>query len=419
MSLDKIKINVKALDSHFYLWLASAAALLLTFLIADADYNFTAKVLTFGFVAVFYLIISGLFYLRPPKKNENKSPAIPTEQTLFDPEIEAKLLALEEANQYFGTSLKFSDMFRLIACRIAEIIPHAACALYLTGEKKESLLLAYAAGGDFKKNAAAETNIRAGLIGKTFQTRQPQLALPESNGDEPVNHPAEMAFPLESGGEVYGVFVLYGNREIKFNKNSLEYFKAVGARISPLFLSAEVFENNLTNALTDALTHLPNERAFYMVLENQIAEAQRFRDARPLTILTMDIVKFAEHNRRLGHTVGDGLLVFAADKIKSQLRQMDFLARSSSDEFLAVLPTASDEIARQIIERIEKTFVTNPFEAAGDEKIFLQINFGASSFGRDGESAGQMLQRAIVRKQQSKSETKENKVIWFPKEYVN
>jgi diguanylate cyclase (GGDEF)-like protein len=175
----------------------------------------------------------------------------------------------------------------------------------------------------------------------------------------------------------------------------------------------------LTNALTDALTSLPNERAFFLVLENQIAEAQRFFEQRPLTILAIDIRSFAEHNRRFGHATGDRLLLFAADKIKSQLRQMDFLARSTGDEFIAVLPTASIETAREVIERVEKAFVASPFEISDEEKIHLQLSFGAAMFGRDGETANELLRRASLRKRQAKSQDKENKILWFPKEYVN
>ena len=124
-------------------------------------------------------------------------------------------------------------------------------------------------------------------------------------------------------------------------------------------MSSMSFERSLTNALTDTLTNLPNERAFYLVLENQIAESQRNRDERPLTILTVDIKNFTELNQNFGHAAGDQILAFAANLIKAQLRQMDFLARSQNDEFLAVLPTASDEIAMEIIERIEKAFILN------------------------------------------------------------
>jgi len=422
-------LKTRKIDNNFSryylsLTLISVVSLLMTFWVSNSNYTYSTKISVFVCTIVLYLALYGGIYFWQQKQSKNLR-AQRTFEFPFNSEIEGKLLALEEANQFFGASLKFADMFRLIASRTNEIIPYTACALYLAAEKKEKLKLAYAIGDDFKKFIGTEINSQKGFVGKTFQTQTPQLSGRLSREENLIvaetaeNLNSAIAVPLSSGDDTFGVFVLYGKRENEFDHNSLEFFEAVGTRVAPLFLNSRAFESNLTNALTDTLTNLPNERAFYLVLENQIAESQRFRDERPLTILTMDIVNFTEHNQRLGHATGDRLLLFAADKIKNQLRKMDFLARSMNDEFLAVLPTASEEVALEIVGRIEKTFVTNPFETSAREKIHLQISFGAASFGKDGESAGQLLQHAILRKQQSKSEGKENKILWFPKKYVN
>ena len=72
-----------------------------------------------------------------------------------------------------------------------------------------------------------------------------------------------------------------------------------------------------------------------------------------------------------------------------------------------------------IIDRIEKSFVTNPFGTTDDKRLYLQLSFGFASFGKDGETAEQLLKHAILRKQQSKSKSSGKKVLFFPKEYVN
>ena len=227
-----------------------------------------------------------------------------------------------------------------------------------------------------------------------------------------------MAVPLLQNSNTFGVLVFYGANKNYFDKNAQQLFEAVGTRVAPLFTASQAFEISLANALTDAVTNLPNERAFYLVLENQIAEAQRFRDERALTVLTIDIKNFDELNQQFGHATGDRILGYAAETIKNQLRQMDFLARASGDEFLTVLPKASDETTREIVERVEKAFVSKPFEVARGEKINLKLNFGAASFWKDGETAEQLLKHALLRKRQSKT-AEENNILWFPKNYVN
>jgi len=170
--------------------------------------------------------------------------------------------------------------------------------------------------------------------------------------------------------------------------------------------------------LTDPLTKLPNERAFYMVLENQLAESQRFRDERPLTVLAVDIKNFDDLNRDHGHVVGDRVLSFAAEKISSQLRKMDFLARSMNDEFLIVLPKASERTAIDITARIQACLSNAPLHISDEDQVKVWLNFGIATFWKDGETSRQLIQAAFTRKQQAKSEDPGN-IVLFPKEYVN
>ena len=337
---------------------------------------------------------------------------------------ENRLLALEEAGTFFGASLKFPDMFRLISSRINELVPFSSCAFFLADEDNKILKIVCAVGDGSRNLLNFEMSSEKGLAGKTFLARQIQHeeklvsdknVLPEESLKDIET---ALAVPLSSGGEVFGVLTLYGSGEATFNEHSIELVEAIETRIAPLFLSSMSFERNLNNALTDALTSLPNERAFYLVLENQIAESQRNRDERPLTILTVDIKNFTGLNQDFGHATGDQILAFAANLIKAQLRQMDFLARSQNDEFLAVLPTTSNKIADEIVERIKKAFIFNDYKISAKQRVTLQLNFGAATFGKNGETAAQLLQYASLHKQQSKSGQK-SKVLLFPKEYAN
>ena len=405
-------------------YIVSLCALLATFSVANTNVTFQTKLVVFGSIIFIYLILFAALWVR-----QNKHSFVETTNNesgiIFTEEIEAKLLALEEASQFFSASLKTADMFRFIASRVNEIIPYSACALYLVDEKKEKLKIAHVTGDDLKKLIGSDIDLSRTIAWKAFQLRKARFEKKlQINKNELLveafeNLNSAVAVPLSDGNGFYGVFVLYARAENDFNQNSLQLFEAVGTRIAPLLSSARTFENSVMNALTDMLTNLPNERAFFLVLENQIAEAQRFQNKRPLTILTIDIRHFDQHNRRFGHATGDRLLLFVANKIKNQLRQMDFLARSMNDEFLAVLPTATEEITREIIIRVEKAFVANPFEISNGEKIHLQLSLGAASFGKDGETANQMLKHALVRKQQSKLDAYGNKILWFPKDYLN
>ena len=412
--------------SHLILVLTTISALTATFFIAGADLTFQAKIAIFIGIVFFCLLISGFVYVRQQRqasklKQVTDNPAI--DETVFSPEIEEKLLALEEASRLFGASLKPADMFRLISSRINEIIPFTGCVLFLTTKDSANLKVACAVGGIAPYLANFETELGKGLAGKTFVSQKSQLdekllfdksALPPKSLKDLKS---AVCIPLRRGTEVFGILELFGSDETQFDENSVALLEAVTERATPLFLSSLAFEKSLSNALTDTLTNLPNERAFYLVLENQIAESQRYRDERPLTVLTVDIRNFTDLNQKYGHATGDRILSFAGGLLRAQLRQMDFLARSKNDEFLIALPTASEETAQDIIGRLEKAFYQNQFEVSNQEKITLVLNFGTATFSRDCETAQKLLQSAQLQKQQGKS-MPNSRVAVFPGEYA-
>jgi diguanylate cyclase (GGDEF)-like protein len=401
----------------------SFAVIIATFFVSNSDFTFETKTTIFVVIGAAYPLLCAAFYFwqRTNLANFQSAQAV----SAFNQEIEGKLLALEEANEFFGASLKFSDMFRLVASRIDEIVPFAACVLFLRADEGDHILrVKFAVGESAPAFMSFKSDTNKGLATRAFLSGKMQID--ESLLNEKRVFPPDMlekfqaaaAVPLTNRGETFGVLALYGARRESFNESSKLLFTAVGERVAPLFANSFAFEQNLSNALTDSLTNLPNERGFFLVLENQLAESIRYRDERPLTVMAMDIRNFAEINQKHGHAAGDRLLAFAAATIKKQLRQMDVLTRRAGDEFLAILPTASEKISLEVTERIRRAFVLTPYRIAEREHINLAINFGTATFWRDGETATQLLKTALFRKGQDKSAEK-SKVIWFPKEFVN
>lgn len=398
----------------------SLIALAAAWLTANTNLDFSVKCSIYAAELFLYLSGCAVFYFRFRPMNFTESEIVES-SNVFTDEVEEKLLALEEARRFFGSSLKPADMFRLAGSRLNELIPFAACVFYEADAENSRLHSRYAIGVNAKEFHGVELNLNQGLAGKTYHSGKAQTdeSLKEENALQSSgalkNLHSGIGVPLRRSGKIFGILVLYGCRKNQFDRSSSAILEAAAVRIAPLFTGSQAFERNLNNALTDSLTGLANERAFYLVLENQIAQTQRNRAERPLTILAIDIKNFDEINRKFGHAAGDRILYYAAEKIKNLLRQMDFSARTTGDEFLAVLPTASEEITREIIERLAKSFDANPFEVSPTNKVALNLNFGAASFGSDGETAAALVNRARMKKQQAKSVENKSKVLWFAK----
>lgn len=419
------KNDVKS-SGYIYLSIAvvSVFALGATFALSSSRMAFSHKLALFSLLVALYLLSFAVVYLASGKREAEPAAAGEASENPFTAEIDEKLQILEQASEFFAASLRPADMFRLIAGRIGDITPFAACALFLVNEQKTHLMISQATG----RNAALLKNlnilISEGLAGRVYRSRLPAVDERLSD-DRKVFSRATLselgsaaAVPLiRAGGEVFGVLELFGATQRAFDKTHLALLEAIGERIVPLLNGSFSFERNVSSAMTDALTSLPNERAFYLVLENQIAEAQRLPEKRNLAVLVMDIRNFDEINKTYGHAVGDKILAFTAQTVKSQLRQMDFLSRSINDEFFAVLPTADRDIAERIVRRIEQKFAGAPFRFSG-QSISVRLNFGFASFNTEGETANQLLRAALHKKLRSKSSADGN-VLWFPKEFVN
>lgn len=113
---------------------------------------------------------------------------------------------------------------------------------------------------------------------------------------------------------------------------------------------AHAFAREQANARTDALTGLPNRRAFLDLLAAQV-EFHR-RRAEPLSVAYFDCDRFKLVNDRLGHEAGDRCLVQVATLLAGGLRRSDYPCRIGGDEFAALFPATRSEDAALVMERL-------------------------------------------------------------------
>jgi diguanylate cyclase (GGDEF)-like protein len=103
-------------------------------------------------------------------------------------------------------------------------------------------------------------------------------------------------------------------------------------------------------ARRDALTGLPNRRAFLERLALERDRNRRF--GRPFALALIDLDGFKAVNDGAGHAAGDSLLAEVAGVLSSELRDVDIVARIGGDEFAMLLPETGDTEAGAILERL-------------------------------------------------------------------
>jgi len=141
----------------------------------------------------------------------------------------------------------------------------------------------------------------------------------------------------------------------------------------------------------DALTALPNRRFFQAHLGQAIKKARRA--SAPLAVMFLDLDGFKYVNDTLGHDMGDVLLVAAAERLQSSVRETDTVARLGGDEFTVILSEIHDASSvERISEHILKR-LSEPFQL-GDEVAHVSASIGITFYPEDATDVEGLLKNA-------------------------
>lgn len=130
-------------------------------------------------------------------------------------------------------------------------------------------------------------------------------------------------------------------------------------------------------AFYDALTKLPNRRLFLDRLKHTVAACQRNKTYNALLFIDLDNFKFL--NDTHGHDAGDALLIEAAKRITSCIRETDTVARLGGDEFVVMLEqlgiddghamNITTQIGESILSRLHQEYRVNNIRHRGSSSI--------------------------------------------------
>jgi len=99
-----------------------------------------------------------------------------------------------------------------------------------------------------------------------------------------------------------------------------------------MILEYEALQREMAHqARTDPLTGLLNRRAFIEEMGRQIIRMDR--ESEPGTLIFVDLDAFKAVNDRLGHAIGDQVLVHLAHMLRRLVRPFDLITRLGGDEF--------------------------------------------------------------------------------------
>lgn len=165
-------------------------------------------------------------------------------------------------------------------------------------------------------------------------------------------------------------------------------------------------------AYYDPLTDLPNRRLLRDHLESAVAWSRRAETG--VALFYIDLDRFKTVNDTLGHAIGDALLMAAAGRLKTSIRENDTLARLGGDEFAVVVGNVrNNDDAATVAEKLIEA-VRQPFDIDGHE-LHVTTSVGIALYPQDTDDIDTLIRHADAAMYQAKGEGK-NTYRFFAKE---
>jgi len=151
----------------------------------------------------------------------------------------------------------------------------------------------------------------------------------------------------------------------------------------------------------DALTGLLNRRAFAKAAQYLLSLHERTN--MPLVVMFADLDDFKQVNDTFGHEMGDRVLIYFAEMVKTKLRKTDISARYGGDEFVFIITDISIESAELVARRLQREF--RNWVESRDMKT--GVSFGLGAVPKGGMEFEEILHRvdsALYDAKQNKGE---------------
>ena len=148
-------------------------------------------------------------------------------------------------------------------------------------------------------------------------------------------------------------------------------------------LQYKALRDELRNqSMMDSLTALANRRRFMEALSAEWFRAVRYSTW--LAILFIDIDDFKQYNDRYGHIAGDDCLKAVASAIRQvPKRSHDLVARWGGEEFVCILPDASEAAGKQFDHDNDGT--EDMKDTDDDEDGILDIDESSKAWDHDND----------------------------------
>jgi len=221
-----------------------------------------------------------------------------------------------------------------------------------------------------------------------------------------------LCVPLIAQGDTLGIFHLRsgsrneaGEPELSAAKEQLAL--TVAEDMALALANLKLRETLRSQAIRDPLTGLFNRRYMEETLVRELNRVKRLGTS--LGVIMMDLDQFKLYNDSFGHHAGDELLNAMGALMRGLIREEDIACRYGGEEFLLIMPGASEEITLERAEILRQAVKEMHRNHRGQKPATLSL--GVAVYPEHGDTELEIIQAADVALYRAKQKGRDRVVM--------
>ncbi len=327
-------------------------------------------------------------------------------QTAND-KLQTAVSQVEEQNRTMMLASEMADILQ--SCQTSEeayaaisrfmprFFPNDAGALYILNNSRNLFEATADWGLDSAEVSVFAPNecwsVRRGRVHMVTGAGESMICRHVSEGD-PGGY---ICVPLIAQGETLGIFHLRAGSPTEEGRPELTGAKeqlalTVAEDMALALANLKLRETLRSQAIRDPLTGLFNRRYMEETLVRELIRVKRLETN--LGVIMMDLDQFKLYNDTFGHHAGDELLSTLGALMKSLVREEDIACRYGGEEFLLIMPGASEEITLERAEILRRAVKEMHRNHRGQKPVTLSM--GVAVYPNHGDTELEIIQAADV-----------------------
>ncbi len=316
-------------------------------------------------------------------------------------------------------TLELDDVLQIIMDKMAGFFGPERWSLLMVDEKAGDLYYAIAIGQDPKALHKLRVPMGSGISGWVAESGAP-LVIPDVAADPQwaafgkANPDLEIesiaCLPIRSGDKTLGVIQLLNSKLDLMSEYSISFLRILCDYAAIAIQNARQMTRIQELSITDDCTGLFNARHLYTLLDEEMAQIQ-MRGRRPFSLIFIDLDHFKSVNDTHGHLIGSRLLAEVGSLMKRSIGPANAAFRYGGDEFVAFLPGANKDHAKQIAHNFWSQLREAHFMTGANMDMRVHGSFGLATFPEDGDTLQAIIKSADTMMYQAKAQGRDCIVV--------